>query len=292
MIEVNCPLCGSAERELLYRCADNLRVQVCSECSLQYLNPRLDEVAVQALYADQDYYSCWQLDREDAATSQLKARTAQLILKLMAERQPGRGHLLEVGCAVGFFLQEALLDNWEVSGVDLSEYAIGLARERLGQQARLHQGLLTANTFGSERFEAVVLLDLIEHVEQPIDFLKMVRQMIVPGGYLYLLTPDADSLSRRLMRGKWAHYKWEHLFYLGHQTTSHLLQAAGWQPESCAGFPKPISFDYIRAHYQTFPHFPFTQIFNLADWCLPQVLKKQVLKLPIGQMLVVAQNPE
>jgi len=81
-----------------------------------------------------------------------------------------------------------------------------------------HPGLpgpITQATFGGideDFFDIITMIDFIEHVGAPMSILVKASRLLRPGGQLVILTPNADSLSRRLMGLRWLHYKVEHLY--------------------------------------------------------------------------------
>src|SRR5919198_1321189 len=76
----------------------------------------------------------------------------------LLERRPGR--LLDVGCAAGFFLDEARKRGWTVQGVELAPAMAEHARGRLGLDVRVGS---FADADLEPRFDAVTLWDYIEH---------------------------------------------------------------------------------------------------------------------------------
>ena len=62
-----------------------------------------------------------------------------------------------------------------------------------------------ASQLGPGAFALVTAIEVIEHVESPIGFLRNVRRLLAPDGVAVLTTPNVDSLPARskfLMRGK------------------------------------------------------------------------------------------
>lgn len=77
-------------------------------------------------------------------------------------------------------------DNWKVSAVELivrdldSEFADGIIGE------------------GSE-FDAIAAVEILEHVENPFNFIRQCSKLLRPGGYLVITTPNVESLFSRLV---------------------------------------------------------------------------------------------
>lgn len=117
------------------------------------------------------------------------------------ERHVEPGRLLDVGAGPGFLIAAARERGWEALGVDLNPWAARHAREQLDVDVRV-QGLVEAR-FEGGGFDAVTMLDMIEHVPDPEELIEEAARVIRPEGVLALLTPDAGSPVSRLMGGRW-----------------------------------------------------------------------------------------
>jgi 2-polyprenyl-3-methyl-5-hydroxy-6-metoxy-1,4-benzoquinol methylase len=139
--------------------------------------------------------------------------------------RPG-GRLLEVGCGHGLMLKVLHDLGWETEGVDSDPGAVATAR-RKGLNA--HLGRLESVGFDDERFHAIVLRHVIEHVHDPRGLLSECRRVLHPEGTLVVLTPNAESLGHRLFRGCWFSLDPpRHLMIFNPSNLHHLVEAAGF----------------------------------------------------------------
>jgi len=104
--------------------------------------------------------------------------------------------VLEVGCALGFFLSALRDEGIEVQGVDTSPFAAYFAKTRFGLS--IHQGTLEDANFTSESFDFVVQKDLLEHVLNPRQHLLDTYRVMRPGAKLCLVTPNGEANLRPL----------------------------------------------------------------------------------------------
>jgi SAM-dependent methyltransferase len=110
------------------------------------------------------------------------------------------GKLLEIGCAYGFFLQEARR-HFEVAGIELADDA---AAHCLRNGLHVLQGV--ADQAGLEqigRVDVIVLLDVIEHLPQPYETLDLCSRHLSPGGLIVISTGDFASMAARLSGPNW-----------------------------------------------------------------------------------------
>jgi SAM-dependent methyltransferase len=150
--------------------------------------------------------------------------------------------LLDLGCWVGFLLDEARLAGWEATGVEPSAFASAYARERLGLDVRT-QDLFTAD-LPAGAFSAVVLGDVIEHLPRPGEALDRIADLLAPGGVLALMLPDAGSRLARAMGPRWWSVIPTHVQYFTRGSLTTLLARHGFAPAEIATQPKAFSVEY------------------------------------------------
>jgi SAM-dependent methyltransferase len=150
--------------------------------------------------------------------------TARRLLDLIGRYAPA-GRLLEVGCGHGLLLDEARRRGYEVRGVELSASAAGYARDVLGLDVR-EQPLdeVRADDGG---FAAIVMADVIEHLDDPLGALDQLRDLLAPGGVLCVVTPDPSSATARLAGSRWWGYLPAHTYLMPRLTLRELLGARG-----------------------------------------------------------------
>jgi SAM-dependent methyltransferase len=110
------------------------------------------------------------------------------------------GLVVEIGCAFGFFLQEARR-YYAVGGIELSEAAASHCRD-----VGLNVVTGEANEQALALFapaDAFVLLDVIEHLSDPFDTLRRCMHSLKPGGRIVLTTGDFGSPVARLTGRHW-----------------------------------------------------------------------------------------
>lgn len=112
------------------------------------------------------------------------------------------GAVLDVGCAAGFFLDEARRRGWTVSGSELSPEMVSWAGDQLGLHG-IVQGAFSEQEWERESFDIVTMWDYIEHTLDPAAELSRAVELLRPGGVLALSTGDAGSLFARLSGGHW-----------------------------------------------------------------------------------------
>jgi hypothetical protein len=123
-------------------------------------------------------------------------------------------------------MDEAKKAGWNIEGVEPSRWASEIARSR-GHSVT--QGMLadTAAALNGP-YDTVVLWDVIEHLEDPVTDLRLIRSKLKDDGHLCLSTIDMDGWFARLMGRRWPWIMHMHLYYFTTRSLTDLLNRAGF----------------------------------------------------------------
>jgi SAM-dependent methyltransferase len=243
---VACDLCHRHTSRPLHVRPDGLTVVQCPDCGLAYLNPRPGPQFIRRLYQASYFesipppelqpqprlsHSCppplpatGYLDYTSPPAQLALLRAAEAKLEfLMNFWTPQARRCLEVGCATGEFCASLARQHAYATGIDISSFAIDLARQRYPAPAFLHGDLNSLSV--DEKFDALFAFEVIEHVTSPLAFLQQARLRLQPGGLLFLSTPNLDC-ARAVGFSQWVGFQTslEHLFFLDAKTL-HSLSA-------------------------------------------------------------------
>lgn len=227
---IPCNLCGSSQRQP-YCPGNGLGLVRCQNCGLVYVSPRPDPNELYALYGETYFHNDESgvvgYSNYIADEANIRRTAARRLKRLSRWIQPGR--MLDVGCAVGFFLDEARRQGWQPEGLDVSNFAVDYARTHFDLPARA--GSFTGMEFAPESFDLVTMWDVIEHVPDPKAYIQRAAAVLRPGGLLALATPDIESLPARLAGKRWVGYKLseEHVYYFSRRTLAKMLEEAGFE---------------------------------------------------------------
>jgi 2-polyprenyl-3-methyl-5-hydroxy-6-metoxy-1,4-benzoquinol methylase len=229
LVHVPCNQCG---HEVTHGVHNVSRLVRCVHCRLMFVNPRpaFEDLARQY---ESGYFQCptptfggyedYDADRGEILRT---FRRRMAALAPLASRE--RPRLLDVGCATGIFLELVRDLGWHGEGIDISDYALGRARDK-GLDVRRATSPASVHAPGS--FDVITMWDLIEHVPDPTELLAECRNLLRPGGVIALSTPDAGSLAARVLRRNWLGFRSidEHLYFFTRETMSRMLETAGFQ---------------------------------------------------------------
>ncbi|GIV99037.1 MAG: hypothetical protein KatS3mg058_0441 [Roseiflexus sp.] len=224
--EVVCCLCGHHHSTPFLTAPDRAHfvpgiftLRRCKNCGLVYQNPRPSPESSAAIYPadygpynnlNDDLHPDWQ-------------RLCAFIGRL--QTQPGR--LLDVGAGAGAFLRamRVALPEWSVTGVEPNARAAAAAR-RTG--AHVIQATIETAPLDGTVWDAITLWNVLEHLPDPLAVLRRLRQLLRPGGFIYMTVPLCDSWDARLCGAYWC--GWElprHFYAFDRASLGQLLNAAG-----------------------------------------------------------------
>lgn len=159
------------------------------------------------------------------------------------EHLPRGSGILDAGCGNGFFAKQLYEKGFDVVGMDLEESGIDHARKAY-QQIRFEVASVYENlsTLFERQFDAVIALEIIEHLYDPRTFVARVQECLRPGGMFVLSTPYHGYLKNLLiaLTGKFDKHAtalWDggHIKFWSRKTLSSLLEQHGFRVERFIG---------------------------------------------------------
>jgi 2-polyprenyl-3-methyl-5-hydroxy-6-metoxy-1,4-benzoquinol methylase len=302
MIEVNCNLCSRNDWKVrfpattndleepdvkAYRCTSphygsHSQIVQCNHCELVYANPQWppeDLVAAYTAVEDETYVK----EREGRELTFEKH-----LNDLEKFTGPANGRsLLDVGAYIGVFVEIAQAHGWLAEGIEPSAWAVANARDRdLPIQQGTQQDLVNVH----KKFDVVTMWDVIEHVTDPISELRQAYQLLKPEGWIAVHTMDIDSVTARILGGRWPWLMDMHLYYFSQKTLSEMLQKCGFKVVWTGAQGRYLRLGYISSRLAG-----FSESLGSISSSIFNTLKLNHVAIPInfGDLFTVyAQKPK
>lgn len=260
----------------------------CKKCGLVFLWPPPEIDTVSKIY-QREYYDAWNMDDlGNDSLSAMKRQTSEKILD-MVERFKCKGTLLDVGCAFGYLLESAQKRNWEVLGVEMSEYASGEAQKKIGI-GKVMTGDFLGMALPKSYFDVITMVDVIEHVFDTELFLKKCLDLLKPSGLLVIVTPNLGGLLYKCLGNYWPHFNSAHVTYFSTKSIDKVLKMNGFRVLFTTSFKKALNFHYIKGVTIASCKKPLVLITRILNYLLPGFLKHKNVFLPHGEIFVAAQR--
>lgn len=206
-----CSFCKNDSAKILLSKQD-FQIVKCSDCGFVYVNPRVADEELPAIYQHNYFknreYGYMGYEQEKT----LRLKNFERWLQDAAAYLPARQTIqaLDVGAAAGYCLQVMQAKGWKAAGLELDP--------DMCKQATA-AGYTVYNTpledFNSEiKYDLITLFDVIEHIPGIDAAFAKLNSLLADDGIVLLVTPNHDSMQRKLFGKKWFQYKpIEHIQY-------------------------------------------------------------------------------
>lgn len=214
--------------------AERFRYLRCSPCDALSIDPlpvgRLGEIYPSTYYSFASSGEALVADRNLVTRVKSWLDHRAFVRALSLAGAPKSPRVLDVGGGTGDISRRliAAVPGARATVVDIDANSIQAAREHgLGGFAGGIEEFYT-----EERFDLILLLNLIEHVADPAAVLRRARDLLTPNGVVWVQTPNYDSLDARIFRD----HSWtglhcpRHWVVVGERGFRNLLHGAGLTP--------------------------------------------------------------
>jgi 2-polyprenyl-3-methyl-5-hydroxy-6-metoxy-1,4-benzoquinol methylase len=219
-----CNLCGGrlvpavSEPRSAYAANGEYRIDACTQCGAGTTMPRPTQGQLARAYEGAYGYSTHDLIEAE------KRRRAAWLLAWSGIRT---GRILDVGCMFGYLLDEGARLGLETHGIELSAEPAAVAAAR-GHDVFVGSIEAFAAARPDQRFDAIFAQHVIEHVPDPVGFLRTARGLLTPGGKLVACVPNFDARLRRLAPRSWGWYQVPfHLIHFSSRALRTVVRDAG-----------------------------------------------------------------
>jgi SAM-dependent methyltransferase len=295
-----CELCGFDQFEPFREIPRlNRKIVKCRNCGLVFVNPmemssltldyeggekRERKYSRMKCAAEQEGKHDEDVINQEEAVRTLHFRSRKQII----ERYLNGGSLLDVGCGRGFFLCNFVGSNVDYFGVEPRRRISEEAGKRVGVD-NVFCGTLKEAAFPSADFDAVTMINLIEHLPFPADTLQEANRVMRDGGVLLIETPNVDSFVTAILGNRWhAFLESEHHCFFSAKTLTEMLNIAGFRVLSVTRGNKLFSLHYLvyrLGWYSTSLPIYLEKILGSLN------LKERTVKIPqFDELIVVARK--
>ncbi|MFA6937852.1 MAG: methyltransferase domain-containing protein [Treponema sp.] len=206
-----CPICQTVQKQsdVVLSRTKTKTYRRCQKCGMIYLSWKLDSKDTQynREYFYEDYqkqYGKTYLEDFASIKAQCVRRTSVIDFLYRHSRSPVTPTILDIGCAMGPFLDAANDSGWQVFGIDVSKDAVEYV------QNTLHYPAVCASfpkfdaltEFGISKFDAVTMWYVIEHFKDLNSVLKAVSKNIKLNGIFAFSTPSCSGVSYKYYQEK------------------------------------------------------------------------------------------
>ena len=227
-----CPWCGSNKAQINLWLKDefltkkDFHICECLNCGLLYTMPRPSKEKIGAYYKSDEYYS--HQENKKGFVPRLYEAIKKINLKhkfRLASRDLPVGKLLDIGCGVGDFLHVAENKGWQCTGVEPSEEAREIARQRIKGDLLYSEDL---EQLPDQSFDLITMWHVLEHVDDLKWQVAQLQRLIKPNGRIVIAVPNYRSYDGRFYNAYWAAYDVpRHLNHFNKTVLTKLFKTSG-----------------------------------------------------------------
>ena len=212
----NCILCGSCSIEKIKNYEKHHLVK-CQSCKFVFCEPIPTSVELEKHYEN--------YGRNDYLSPLTVKRYHEILDTFEPYRKTNK--LIDVGCGIGYFLEEAKKRGWEVYGTEYTEEAIEICSNK---GISMQKGVLTPSNYHLESFDIITSFEVIEHINNPREELNNFYKLLRKGGLVYVTTPNFNSILRYRLKSEYNVICYpEHLSYYTPKTLNKVFIQSGFK---------------------------------------------------------------
>ena len=192
-------------------------IVICSNCGFVYVNPRLKNEQLNSIYLHNYFknkeYGYIGYELQEVLRKKNFERWLKDAASFLPVGKPIRA--LDVGCAAGYCLDIMKSKGWDAEGLELeAEMFEVLVQSGYSVSKTRLEELSTA-----QKYSVITLFDVIEHIPNLDKAFQQLFNLLEEDGIIIIVTPDHNSIQRKIFRKKWFQYKpIEHIQYFSRQT--------------------------------------------------------------------------
>jgi SAM-dependent methyltransferase len=187
-----CILCGASEFSVIHR-KHHWQYFCCQNCRLVAIHPRPSLQALMQCYRNYLPHRASEIDNWEKMMAPVNRKSADLIEARVGSK---KGKLFDIGCGLGFFLQEMSHRGWQVSGLEISRTGRQFIKNSLG--LTVFSEPLEQLSLPAGMFDVVTLFYVVEHVIDPLLLLTKIRRILKPDGFVLIRWPHTTPVIKLL----------------------------------------------------------------------------------------------
>lgn len=242
----HCPICGAIAIHPALEAKDytvsgeTFPIWHCDNCTGRFTQDVPAAGDIGRYYQSEDYIS--HSDTKKGLVNRLyhTVRNITLAGKLkLVERAAAKtsGHLLDIGCGTGAFLNVMHEAGWSVRGLEPDDGARAVAADRYRLNVHPIEGLFALQP---ATYDVITLWHVLEHVHELHAYIAHFRSLLKPGGVLVVAVPNYTSTDAAHYGSAWAAYDVpRHLYHFSPASMEHLVSRFGMKVTAL----KPMWFD-------------------------------------------------
>lgn len=247
---------------------EEFEIQQCNSCGFKFTGNAPTENTIGPYYNSEEYVEHSDTNKGIIYSVYHKARELMLSYKLRKIQKLGVGKkLLDVGSGSGYFMNHMAKNGYETTGVEISEKARNLAKDKFGIEAKIPSDFLEKKLDAD--FDLITLWHVFEHVYTYDEYFELFLESLNNNGRLILALPNSNSTDAKMYDSYWAAYDTpRHLWHFTPKTIEQFAANRGFALEKKYRLPlDPFFNSMVSASYKkSFTFLPITVLKGLVAY--------------------------
>jgi len=273
-MKVHCPVCETYLNILPLEIFQDpwfghtYKYYVCPNCDVGFWEPR----KIIPEFYEREYLYEYE-DRHKGKLKRLKYYHEEFFPRCPVDLKGLK--ILDVGCGNGLFLKEVQSKGAEVWGIDLDNKSVKFAQQKLDLKNIYALSLDNFVEFASQRFlsfDIICFFEVLEHQENPKDFLSKIYGLLKEDGYIIGTVPNRNSFLTKRAPESYVDYPPNHFFRFSAGSIKNLLQEVNFKNIEITSLILPLGKclkeldEYIcRVYFKNISALFFNLIFGSQD---------------------------
>lgn len=178
------------------------------DIDLLVTEPRPSDGDLASYYESDDYISHTDAKQSimDKLYQAVKNYSLKKKLKLINGLAGRKGNLLDIGCGTGDLLSVCEKDGWNIAGVEPSEKARELAKDKINSEVDLRNDLKDIANTEAGQYDVITMWHVLEHVPNLMEYIQMLKELLSEKGHLIIAVPNFKSYDAKHYKEYWAAY--------------------------------------------------------------------------------------
>ena len=241
-----------------------LELSKCKKCGFIQASEKISTVEFYENLVDEEY----EKTRKERSLQENK------ILKRIKSFKRN-GNLLDVGAGSGILVEAAAKRGFDSKGIEPSKW---LAEKAKSRNINVIQGVLS-DLSKDEKFDVITIIDVLEHVDEPIQLLIDISDRLKDDGIGVLVVPNVESFAAKLLNWKWWHFRVAHIGYFSKITVNLALKRVGLKAIKIENSKWYFSINYLASRILSYlpPFIRFKKIPFIGNIIIPLNLYDSLL---------------
>jgi len=291
---MKCPLCGSQKfksKIIKTQEVDSPKLSTlleCLFCELAFTDDFLDDRNF--IYGNN--YIAWHqaIDNDENLIAASKKITFKKQLgSLFKYIDPKDKTILDIGTGNGYLLEIARKMGFDCYGIDISPNSAEIARKIFFE--KIKTGSFLEIDYPDNFFDVICITDVLEHISNPHKMFSKINKIIKSGGYIFVISPNYGSITRKILNKKWFQFKYEHVLYYNQKSFKYLMDYHNYQILHFNNNIKFFSLYYYFSYFKKYSLLNFSKYFNILKKFIP--FKIQAINFPnpiSGEFLAIVKS--